>query len=94
MLFLNAKLNWKTIPFTSLSNLSPDDACGLYLNYLELENHLFLPIFDQIKDQQAIAVIEDLFPTKKIIPILGTEPSKDTGIINCLSWNIIKQEPK
>lgn len=84
----NAKLTWKTIPFTSLSNIDPDDASGLYLNYLELENHLFLPIFNQKEDQQAIAIIEELFPNKKIIPILGTEPSKDTGVINCLTWNI------
>ncbi len=86
----NAKLNWKTIPFTSLSNVNPNDASGLYLNYLELENHLVLPIFEQKEDQQAIAVIEKLFPTKKIIPIFGNEPAKDTGIINCLTWNIRK----
>lgn len=84
----NAKLNWKTIPFTNNSNEDPDDASGLYLNYMELENHLFLPIFNQKEDQQAITLIEELFPTKKVIPILGTEPSKDTGIINCLTWNI------
>jgi len=87
---LNAKLNWKTIPFTSNSNTNPDDAAGLYLNYLELEHHLFLPIFNQKSDQLAIAKIEELFPSKKVIPILGSEPAKDTGIINCLTWNIWK----
>lgn len=61
----NAKLNWKTIPNTSPFNLDPVDASGLYLNYLELENHLFLPIFEQRTDQQAIDIVEELFPGKK-----------------------------
>jgi agmatine deiminase len=87
---LNAKLNWKTIPFTSKSNMDPDDAAGLYLNYLEMEHHLFLPIFNQKSDQLAIERIEELFPSKKVIPILGSEPAKDTGVINCLTWNIKK----
>lgn len=86
----NSKLNWKTIPFTSHSNTNPDNAAGLYLNYMELEHHLFLPIFNQNSDQLAIDRIEELFPSKKVIPILGSEPAKDTGIINCLTWNIWK----
>ncbi|MEB2777629.1 agmatine deiminase family protein [Algoriphagus sp. D3-2-R+10] len=86
----NAKLSWKTMPFTSHSNKDPDDAAGLYLNYLELENHVFLPTFNQESDQLAIDRIKELFPLKKIIPILGTQPAKDTGVINCLTWNIRK----
>lgn len=86
----NAKLNWKTIPFNSYSNQDPDDAAGLYLNYLELENHVFLPIFDQKSDELAISRIRELFPLKKIVPIVGIEPAKDTGVINCLTWNIKK----
>lgn len=86
----NAKLKWNIIPFTCHLNQDPDDATGLYLNYLELENHLFLPIFNQKSDQLAIDRIKEFFPLKKIIPIVGTEPAKNTGIINCLTWNIKK----
>lgn len=86
----NAKLSWKTMPFTSYSNKDPDDAAGLYLNYLELEHHIFLPIFNQKSDDLAIKRIKELFPSKRTIPILGSEPAKDTGVINCLTWNIKK----
>lgn len=61
----NAKLSWKTIPFTSHSNENPDDATGLYLNYLELEHHVFLPIFNQKSDQLATDRIQELFPMKR-----------------------------
>lgn len=61
----NAKLNWKTIPNPSPFNLDTVDASGLYLNYLELENHQFLPIFEQRTDQQEIDIVEELFPGKK-----------------------------
>jgi len=86
----NAKLRWKTIPFTSHLNNDPNDAAGLYLNYMELESHIFLPIFNQDSDQLVINIVNELFPLKKIIPILGIEPAKHTGVINCLTWNIKK----
>ncbi|MCB0502565.1 MAG: agmatine deiminase family protein [Bacteroidetes bacterium] len=86
----NSGLKWKTFPFNSYDNEDIDDAAGLYLNYLELEKHLVLPIFGRETDKDAIEKSKEIFPDKQIITVKSNEPAKHTGIINCLTWNIKK----
>lgn len=86
----NAGLKWKVFPFDIYDNEDINDAAGLYLNFLELKDHIFLPIFDKKTDNQAIEKAKEIFPNKNIIPIKSNQPSKDTGIINCLTWNLKK----
>lgn len=84
----NCNLKWELFPYNPYQNQDPNDANGLYLNYLEMEGHIFLPIFDLETDQKAIDKAESLFPGKRVIPVLSSEPAKHNGIINCLTWNI------
>lgn len=84
----NSGLKWKTFPFNPYDNEDFDDAAGLYLNYLELENHLVLPIFGKETDKEAIEKSKEIFPNKQLITVMSSEPAKHTGIINCLTWNI------
>lgn len=86
----NSGLKWKTFPFNPYDNEDFDDAAGLYLNYLELENHLVLPIFGKETDNKAIEKSKELFPDKELIAVKSNEPAKHNGIINCLTWNIKK----
>lgn len=86
----NAGLKWTVFPLDIYDNEDVNDAAGLYLNFLELKDHIFLPIFDKKTDNQAIEKAKEIFPNKNIIPIKGNQPAKDTGIINCLTWNIKK----
>jgi len=86
----NSKLKWVTFPFNPYDNEDFDDAAGLYLNYLELENHLILPIFGKESDEKAIERSKEIFPGKQLITLHSNEPAKHTGIINCLTWNIKK----
>lgn len=86
----NAGLNWIEFPFNIYENESVDDAAGLYLNYLELEKLVVLPVFDFDSDDLAIEAANKIFKGRKIITIKSNEPAKDTGIINCLTWNIRK----
>ena len=47
----------------------PDSAIGLYLNYLEIEDLIILPVFE-VKgnmDQKIIDLFESLFPYKYIL---------------------------
>lgn len=90
MALRNAGLNWIEFPFNIYENESVDDAAGLYLNYLELEKLVVLPVFDFDSDDLAIEAANKIFKGRKIITIKSNEPAKDTGIINCLTWNIRK----
>ena len=86
----NSGLKWTTFPFNPYENEEMDDATGLYLNYLEMENIIVLPIFNIETDKIAIKRAFEIFPDKTIIPVFSNDPAKDNGIINCLTWNIMK----
>ncbi|MGB4774633.1 MAG: agmatine deiminase family protein [Daejeonella sp.] len=86
----NSKLKWEEFPFNPYENEDPDDATGLYLNYIELSDFVILPIFGLKTDDEAIKQAQKVFPNQKIIPVKSNEPAKDTGITNCLTWNIKK----
>ncbi len=60
---------------------------GCYLNFLETEKHIFLPVFGVPEDKEAIKAAERIF-TKKIIPVAIKEIAKDGGCLNCISWEI------
>ncbi len=60
---------------------------GCYLNFLETEKHIFLPVFGVPEDKEAIKAAERIF-TKKIIPVEIKEIAKDGGCLNCISWEI------
>lgn len=62
-----------------------DSAVGCYLNFLETEQALFLPVFDADMDSEAIEAAKDIF-NKTIIPININEIAEDGGVLNCVSW--------
>ena len=84
----NSNLKWKYFPFNPYDNLDIDDASGIYLNFLVLSGFIILPIYGFTTDEEAINSAKEIFPTKKIIPVLSNEPAKHNGIINCVTWNI------
>ncbi len=86
----NSGLKWKVFPFDPYDNENFDDATGLYLNYLEIERHVLLPIFEKDTDKEAIEKAKKIFEGKEIITVKSNQPAKDSGIINCLTWNIKK----
>jgi agmatine deiminase len=49
-----------------------------------------LPIFGKLSDEEAIEKAKEIFPDKMIVSVMSNEPARDTGIINCLTWNIKK----
>ena len=62
-----------------------DSAVGCYLNYLETERTIFLPVFGVDSDSVAINKAKSIFD-KTIIPININEIAKDGGVLNCISW--------
>lgn len=60
-------------------------AAGCYLNYLETEKVIFLPVFGVETDNQAISAAEKLFK-RQIVPVNINEIAKDGGLLNCIGW--------
>lgn len=60
-------------------------AVGCYLNFLETEQHLLLPVFGAEMDAETITMAEDIFK-KTVIPIDIHEVAEMGGVLNCISW--------
>ena len=60
-------------------------AVGCYLNYLETEKSIFLPVFGVDTDNEAIELAKNIFD-KTIIPVNINEIAEYGGSLNCISW--------
>jgi agmatine deiminase len=86
----SAGLHWRPFEYNYYASKGISDATGLYLNYLELEAHIILPVFHLDTDEAAIRQAKQHFPDKQVVPVYSREPAKHTGVLNCLTWNIRK----
>ncbi len=82
--------NLEIVPFVYNTNYmkDKDDAKGIYINYLQMENLIILPTFGISDDEIAYKQITQAFPKTKILTIDSNEIAKGGGILNCISWNI------
>lgn len=79
-----AKHNIDVIDFPYFS--SPGiSAVGSYINFLEINECILLPIFDCIIDREAISKAKQVFE-KPIVPINIKEIAYNGGGLNCISW--------
>ncbi len=60
-------------------------AVGSYLNFLETEKRIFLPVFGDAQDETAVKRAEEVFD-KKIIPVNINGIAEEGGGLNCISW--------
>lgn len=64
-----------------------DSAVGCYLNFLETERHLFLPVFGAETDKEAVVSAESIF-RKTVVAVNSNEIAAHGGVLNCISWEI------
>lgn len=84
----NAGLDWIEIPYNPYNNKPNTSAEGLYLNYLQMEQAILVPIFKRKEDDKAINILEQVFKGQKIVAIESNEVAKNGGVLNCITWNI------
>ena len=77
-------------PYFETGNRSPDgvpSAEGCYINYLETEKVIFLPVFKSNREmnREAIPMLRRL-TGKRIIPVCIDEIALHGGLLNCISW--------
>ena len=66
----------------------PLSAVGIYVNYLEVNNLIVLPVFGRDEDKQVIDIIKGAFPNKVIETIDYNEVALEGGLLNCTTWVI------
>lgn len=84
----DARLNTIEIPYSPYDNKNYIDANGIYINYLHMIKAIIIPIFRIKEDEQVVLRFEQLF--KKIAFIDANEIALQGGVLNCISWNILK----
>ena len=62
-------------------------AVGSYLNFLETENHIFLPVFGSVQDETAVKRATEIFD-KKIVAVNINSIAEEGGVLNCISWEM------
>ena len=64
----------------------PESAIGVYVNYLEVNDLIVVPVFGREEDAQAIEIIQKAFPNKQIETINYNDVAKEGGLLNCTTW--------
>ena len=64
----------------------PLSAMGIYVNYLEVNNLIVLPVFGRDEDKQVVDIIQKAFPDKAIETINYDEVAQEGGLLNCTTW--------
>jgi agmatine/peptidylarginine deiminase len=66
----------------------PLSAIGIYVNYLELNNLIVLPVFGREEDKQALEIIQKAFPDKIVETINYDKVAQEGGLLNCTTWGV------
>jgi agmatine deiminase len=68
----------------------PGHAIGCYVNYLEVENLIVLPIFEtkNNNDQEVFDRFKQIFPDRKIDVLNYNSIGLHGGLLNCTTWTI------
>ena len=62
-------------------------AVGCYLNFLETERCIFLPVFGTEQDAQAVSLARRVFD-RKVVPVDVRGIAENGGCLNCISWEL------
>ncbi|MBS0647236.1 MAG: agmatine deiminase family protein [Verrucomicrobia bacterium] len=86
----NTGLDYIKIPYNVYDNKSNDQANGDYINYLQMENVVIVPTFGLKEDDLAVRQLETIFAGQTVTTVESNEIANDGGILNCITWNILK----
>ena len=82
-------LTYIDVPF--FEDKDPDhplSAIGIYVNYLEVNNLIVVPVFnhEKEKNKKAVDIIQKAFPKKIVETINYDDVAKEGGLLNCTTW--------
>ena len=84
----NTGLKVVKLPYNVYCNSSNDHANGDYINFLQMEKVIFVPVFGLDENDEVLRILNQVFPNQSIVPIESNDLARNGGILNCISWNI------
>ena len=85
-----AKYNLKYIDVPLLTDMKdrkhPLSAQGVYVNFLEVNNLIVLPVFGRPEDDEVFKIMEETFPDRVIERINYNDVALEGGLVNCTTW--------
>lgn len=85
-----AKYNLRYIDVPLLTDMKdrkhPLSAQGVYVNFLEVNNLIVLPIFGRPEDDEVKKIMKETFPDRVIEPIDYNDVALEGGLVNCTTW--------
>ena len=71
----------------------PSKYSWAYLNFLQVNNRIFVPGLGRDEDGKAVEQIQGFYPHHKVILVPDCqELVRDGGALNCVTWNILIEE--
>jgi agmatine/peptidylarginine deiminase len=69
----------------------PSKLSWAYLNFLQLDGHIFVPALGLREDDIAIDQIRKYYSSDDVVPVPGCLPLvRDGGALNCITWTLYK----
>ena len=62
-------------------------AVGSYLNFLETDKLIFLPVFGNAQDETAVKRVKEIFD-KKTVAVNINSIAEEGGVLNCIRWEM------
>ena len=59
-----------------------------YINFLQTERLIVVPMLELEEDEQALEQIEKVFPDVEVIGVPALEAVRKGGGMNCVTWNV------
>jgi agmatine deiminase len=86
----NAGMDYIEIPYNPYNNKKDYHANGEYINFLQMQQAVIIPVFGLQEDELAVKQFEQIFAGKTVATIDGNDLGYDGGVLNCITWNILK----
>lgn len=64
----------------------PNNAIGVYVNYLEVNNLIIVPVFNREQDKEVLTILRKAFPGRQIETIDYDDVALEGGLLNCTTW--------
>ena len=86
----DAGLDCLRVPYCPVeSSAYVQPATGCYINYLQVGEKIFLPTFDDVKNDRSAAFrFGEIFGSGNVVTVPSLAVAALGGVLNCLSWEI------
>jgi len=77
-----------SLPLPFVTNENGERLPASYANYLILNRHILLPVYEASEDQAAVEIVQSAYPNYKIIQVPCTSLVQQNGSLHCISMQV------